>query len=496
MEMAVSLRVFAQMMLHAALVVCISFYMQSASAHARPAQLHLQSPGTLAPAPTYMPHGAPLVAPGLPLGLQHSRTQAMVANPTALQQRPPLAPLNAWAGRREQGNSNRRNQRRPLTRTGVFLRVFTFVSLWNIFFGGSGESVPSPPAVVAEEVNDMPDTVLPMATSLGPPEEGSVDPMVLADGAVPPPPEQCTTTQCLTSAQEFRINSLAGFIATMVSAALTFPIDTLKTRLQAGKPGIPPKGGVWSLYNGLIPSMIVFCPTVSIFVGLSYWIKDQIMGFPFITHQHLLAGMIAGAVSNIILSMYRVPTSMMIKLIQTEVCDGWRKALDRIFFSPGAAQRLVTIWIVVLFKDIPNGALRMGIYQFYEECVGWMEVMGMSVVNQRIFSGVAAGMTLGLIANPIDLVVTRAMTSIHDMKSGEYHFKNVQPNGVLVFEKDKPPSAVGVVSSICRKIYRESGIRGFFAGAMVRSLARIPSTCIWFAVFDFMKIILGSPPGL
>ena len=56
---------------------------------------------------------------------------------------------------------------------------------------------------------------------------------------------------------------------------------------------------------GLIPSMIVFCPTVSIFVGLSYWIKDQIMGFPLIAHQHLLAGMIAGAVSNLILSMYR-----------------------------------------------------------------------------------------------------------------------------------------------------------------------------------------------
>ena len=43
----------------------------------------------------------------------------------------------------------------------------------------------------------------------------------------------------------------AHVLFAQVSAALTFPIDTLKTRLQAGKPGIPEKKGLRGLYKGM-----------------------------------------------------------------------------------------------------------------------------------------------------------------------------------------------------------------------------------------------------
>jgi len=298
----------------------------------------------------------------------------------------------------------------------------------------------------------------------------------------------------LTQAQEFRINSMAGFVATMVSAALTFPIDTLKTRLQAGKPGIPEKKGLRGLYKGIIPSMIVFCPTVSVFVGLSYWFKSMFMGFAVVASSaklQLLATMVAGAMSNLLLSVYRVPTSMMVKLIQTGVCENVQAALKRIFMSEGCWRTLGTIWIVVLFKDIPNGALRMGIYHFYEECLSFLMNLGMSAVTQRTVSGIIAGMTLGLLANPIDLVVTRAMTQIHDMKgSGEYSYHSVDANGVIVMDRAPTPGAVQVVRQICGDIWSKDGVWGFFAGAWVRALSRIPSTCVWFAVFDIMKSAL------
>ena len=54
--------------------------------------------------------------------------------------------------------------------------------------------------------------------------------------------------------------------------------------------------------------MIVFCPTVSVFVGLSYWFKSMFMGFAVVASSaklQLLATMVAGAMSNLLLSVYR-----------------------------------------------------------------------------------------------------------------------------------------------------------------------------------------------
>eukprot|EP00667_Euglena_gracilis_P008403 EG_transcript_8515 len=299
-------------------------------------------------------------------------------------------------------------------------------------------------------------------------------------------PSGIDTSSPITNAQEFRLNSFAGFVATMVSAAITFPIDTLKTRLQAGKNGIPRRRGVRGLYKGLIPSMLVFCPTVSVFVGLTYWLRAQLLAVELVARSPNLQwamGLLAGALSNLLLSFYRVPTSMMIKLIQTGICPDVRSSLKQIFWTAGCWQKLFTIWVVVLFKDIPNGALRIGIYQFYQECLGFLGAFGFSSVTQRTLSGIVAGMTLGVIANPIDLVVTRAMTDVHSSA------RDPKAEGVEA-EADPLPNPLKLVRDICSQIYGTSGLGGFFAGAMVRALARIPSTCIWFATFDIMKGVL------
>jgi hypothetical protein len=313
--------------------------------------------------------------------------------------------------------------------------------------------------------------------------------------AAPEPPETAIAKEAaeipsgpevgpMSDAEEFRLNSFAGFVATMLSAAVTFPIDTLKTRLQAGRKPLPDERSVRGLYRGMLPSMIVFCPTVSVFVGLTYWLKAQLLTIaPFAGGGSVVAGLVAGALSNLFLSFYRVPTGMMVKLIQTGVCPTARSALQRIFFTEGCWRRLFTIWVVVLFKDIPNGALRIGIYQLYQQCLGLLQGFGMAAVTQRTLSGILAGMTLGVVANPIDLVVTRAMVNVDN--GGPSHDPGVPTKPHLPLQ-----NPIQTVQRICGEIYAQNGLRGFFAGAMVRALARIPSTCIWFATFDLTKAVL------
>ncbi len=61
---------------------------------------------------------------------------------------------------------------------------------------------------------------------------------------------------------------------------------------------------------------------------------------------------------------------MMVKLIQTQVCQTVPQAMRRIFCSPGALRILFTVWTIILLKAIPVGrgtALRLG-----PPKVGWI----------------------------------------------------------------------------------------------------------------------------
>lgn len=51
----------------------------------------------------------------------------------------------------------------------------------------------------------------------------------------------------------------------------------------------------------------------------------------------------------------RVPSDMMVKLLQTDVCRTVPQAVHRIFCSPGALRILFTVWTIILVKAIPAG---------------------------------------------------------------------------------------------------------------------------------------------
>eukprot|EP00667_Euglena_gracilis_P006430 EG_transcript_6482 len=293
----------------------------------------------------------------------------------------------------------------------------------------------------------------------------------------------------LSEQQELLVNLVAGFLACCVSATLTYPIDTMKTRLQAK--GYKSKGGgCLDLYKGLLPSLVTVCPSASLFVAMSYFLKRLFLGLPFLSGQWTLAAtLMSGAICNGILSLYRVPSDMMIKLIQTDVCATVPQALARIFKSRGALKILLAVWTITLFKTVPYGALKIGVYEVYEMLLGTTFARwGFSKFMKSMMCGAVAGVTTGLLTTPIDVVMTRLLIQVHDMTSQAA--AQMAKDGATL--EPVPINSYALFTRICKELYDERGVRGFFVGALYRACYYAPSSCSFFAVFETLRVVLAK----
>eukprot|EP00668_Euglena_longa_P002615 GGOE01003058.1.p1 GENE.GGOE01003058.1~~GGOE01003058.1.p1 ORF type:complete len:516 (-),score=164.71 GGOE01003058.1:346-1830(-) len=293
----------------------------------------------------------------------------------------------------------------------------------------------------------------------------------------------------LSEQQELLINLVAGFLACCVSATLTYPIDTMKTRLQA-KDYKEKGSGFLDLYKGLLPALATICPSASLFVAMSFFLKRLLLGLPFLSGQwSVVATLLSGAICNGILSLYRVPSDMMIKLIQTDVCATVPQALTRIFRSRGALKILLAVWTITLFKTVPYGALKIGVYEVYELLLGsafarW----GFSKFMKSMLCGAISGVTTGLLTTPIDVVMTRLLIQVHDMTNqAAAQLAKDDPSTEIV--EPVPISSRALFTRICSEIYEERGIGGFFVGAFHRACYYAPSSCSFFAVFETLRVV-------
>ncbi|KAM3681461.1 hypothetical protein ACJW31_M001000 [Castanea mollissima] len=104
-----------------------------------------------------------------------------------------------------------------------------------------------------------------------------------------------------------------GFAGVVVEAAL-YPIDTIKTRLQAAQGG--GKIILEGLYSGLAGNLAGVLPASAIFVGVYEPTKQKLLkSFPenLSAVAHLTAGAIGGAASSLV----RVPTEVIKQRLQT-----------------------------------------------------------------------------------------------------------------------------------------------------------------------------------
>ncbi|XP_042019026.1 S-adenosylmethionine carrier 1, chloroplastic/mitochondrial-like isoform X3 [Salvia splendens] len=204
-------------------------------------------------------------------------------------------------------------------------------------------------------------------------------------------------------------SAVAGAAAGTVVEAVLYPVDTIKTRLQAVRGGgeIVLKG----LYSGLAGNLAGVIPASALFIGVYEPTKQKLLDiFPqnLSAVAHLAAGAIGGAASSIV----RVPTEVIKQRIQTGQFASAPEAV-RVIVAKEGFRGLFAGYGSFLLRDLPFDAIQFCIYEQLR--IGYKLAFLMLQARRDLngpenaIIGAFAGAITGAVTTPLDMVKTRLM---------------------------------------------------------------------------------------
>ncbi|XP_057974504.1 S-adenosylmethionine carrier 1, chloroplastic/mitochondrial-like isoform X2 [Malania oleifera] len=197
---------------------------------------------------------------------------------------------------------------------------------------------------------------------------------------------------------------IAGGTAGVVVEAALYPIDTIKTRLQAVH-----GGGkiIWrGLYTGLAGNLAGVLPASAVFLGVYEPAKQKLLKtFPenLSAFAHLTAGAIGGAASSFI----RVPTEVVKQRMQTGQFASAPDAV-RLIVSNEGFKGLYAGFGSFLLRDLPFDAIQFCIYEQLR--IGYKLAAKRELNDpENAIIGAFAGAITGAMTTPLDVIKTRMM---------------------------------------------------------------------------------------
>lgn len=269
-----------------------------------------------------------------------------------------------------------------------------------------------------------------------------------------------TTAQCL----------VAGGMAGMAVDTVLFPLDTIKTRLQA-KAGFMASGGFRGIYSGLSSAMIGSSPGAAMFF-LAY---EQIKGaFQHVSPEYQpLVHMAAGSVGEIAACLVRVPTEVIKQRLQANHHPTLGAAIRGTYATEGTLG-FYRGFMTQVVREIPFTCIQFPLYEYLKLRYAQYQRRPIKSWEAAICGSVAGG-TAAALTTPLDVVKTRVMLST---KGG------IMPGnggGGVAATATATVEYSGIVSTLTR-VAREEGMRALFSGVAPRTL--------WISIGGF--IFLGS----
>ncbi|CAL9104947.1 unnamed protein product [Musa textilis] len=255
---------------------------------------------------------------------------------------------------------------------------------------------------------------------------------------------------------------IAGATAGVVVETVLYPIDTIKTRLQAAHGG---SKIYWrGLYSGLAGNLAGVLPASAIFVGIYEPTKQKLLRvFPenLSAFAHLTAGAIGGAASSLI----RVPTEVVKQRMQTGQFTTAPNAV-RLIVAKEGIRGLYAGYSSFLLRDLPFDAIQFCIYEQIR--IGY-KIAARRELNdpENAIIGAFAGAITGAITTPLDVMKTRLM-----VQGSANQYK-----GIL---------------NCAQTILREEGPAAFLKGIGPRVLWIGIGGSIFFGILERTKLLLSQ----
>ncbi|KAL2528179.1 S-adenosylmethionine carrier 1 [Forsythia ovata] len=197
---------------------------------------------------------------------------------------------------------------------------------------------------------------------------------------------------------------IAGGTAGVVVETVLYPIDTIKTRLQAAQGGgkIVLKG----LYSGLAGNLAGVLPASAIFVGVYEPTKQKLLR-TFPDNLSAVAHLTAGAIGGLAASLIRVPTEVVKQRMQTRQFASAPDAV-RLIVSKEGFKGLYAGYGSFLLRDLPFDAIQFCIYEQLR--IGYKLAAKRDLNDpENAVIGAFAGALTGALTTPLDVIKTRLM---------------------------------------------------------------------------------------
>jgi solute carrier family 25 S-adenosylmethionine transporter 26 len=272
-------------------------------------------------------------------------------------------------------------------------------------------------------------------------------------------------------------NLAAGATAGCAVEAVLYPIDTVKTRMQAMRSGgglraLLQAGGGRALYAGLWGNLAGVIPASAIFMAVYEPVKAAVVA-AVPPERDFLGPLAAGVAAGLASSVVRVPTEVVKTRMQTGEFARAAVALRHIAAKEGA-RGLFAGYGSFLLRDLPFDAIQFGMYEQLKVLYKARALGGrreLEPAEHSVF-GAAAGAATGLVTTPLDVVKTRLMTQGGAAGAQQYR-------GAL---------------DCARKVVAAEGAGALMRGWQPRVLWIGVGGSVFFAVLEQAKKLYNPPP--
>lgn len=222
------------------------------------------------------------------------------------------------------------------------------------------------------------------------------------------------------SSNLFITSLISGGAAGTATDLAFFPIDTLKTRLQA-KGGFFQNGGFRGLYKGLGSAVVASAPSASLFFitydGCKKYFKSEIPAyFPTLdvsTSTHI-SHMLAASLGEVAACMVRVPAEVIKQRTQSLQFNSSLESFKYVISNKsgeGVIRGLYRGWGTTIMREIPFTIIQFPLYEHMK--LLWAEFEGVDKISplKGALCGSIAGGFAAAVTTPLDVLKTRLMLS-------------------------------------------------------------------------------------
>ena len=300
----------------------------------------------------------------------------------------------------------------------------------------------------------------------------------------------------------FGVSAAAAFAASSLSTIALHPLDTVKTRIQAGTTGSNPllgdltQPGVAGLYRGLPMNVLKEAPDAAVFLAVSETLAHSLaLQSPWFASHVTLTLLFSGAVGDAVGSLLRLPPEVLCKRLQTSATDAcWFDQVAEV-----DKESWMTAWSAILYRDVPFGGLQIAAFHEARQTFQLMnDALGASVPDlwSDCAAGIIAGACSAALTTPLDVLVTHTAT-VHakdDERAGRGRANSAPRREKTLGEIAAEPLRLGV-----RLVERE-GPASLVKGMGYRTLYYAPTVGCFFALYEQIRRALeehlGAAPSL